>query len=164
VVSNCKIRIDVCMNYRARTGWDLAKRTVAAWVLICVAETIHGTARILFLQPVVGDFRARQVSVFTGSILVLTIAAFLRRWIGAARTKECFAVGAAWVFLTLGFEVLLGRLMGLSWERILSDYDILHGGLLPLGVAVMFFAPLIASLFNATRRKPSSADIRGHVN
>ena len=39
------------------------------------------------------------------------------------------------------FELSLGVAIGLSWERITSDYDIVKGGLLPLGFVVMAFAP-----------------------
>jgi hypothetical protein len=66
-------------------------------------------------------------------------------------------VGAIWVLLTLGFEIVLGRiLMGLTWERIFSDYDIGHGGLMPIGLTIMFFAPLIASRFRTPDPQLSS--------
>ena len=42
---------------------------------------------------------------------------------------------------TLAFEFSLGVAMGLSWERITSDYHIAKGGLLPLGLVVMAIAP-----------------------
>ena len=41
---------------------------------------------------------------------------------------------------------LVGRLvMNLSWQRLLADYNVLAGGLMPLGLAVVLFAPWIAS-------------------
>jgi len=32
--------------------------------------------------------------------------------------------------------------LDISWERIASDFDILHGGLMLFGVLVMLFAPI----------------------
>jgi hypothetical protein len=34
--------------------------------------------------------------------------------------------------------------MGASWERLAADYNLSEGGLLPLGMIVLLFAPLIA--------------------
>jgi hypothetical protein len=52
-----------------------ALRPLAVWLLILLVETIHGLARTVFLTPRLGDFRARQVSVFTASVLILAITA-----------------------------------------------------------------------------------------
>ena len=50
------------------------------------------------------------------------------------------------VVLTLVFEVGLGRLvMDYSWERIMSDYNILRGGLLSIGMVVLLLAPLLTA-------------------
>ena len=43
-------------------------RAFLVWLLIIAIESVHGTLRVLFLQPLVGDFRARQIAVFTGSL------------------------------------------------------------------------------------------------
>ena len=44
-------------------------------------------------------------------------------------------VGALWVALTLTFEILLGRAIGASWDRILSDYNPARGGFMLAGLA-----------------------------
>jgi hypothetical protein len=51
-----------------------------------------------------------------------------------------------WLFLTLAFELFLGRtVFGYSWERLASDYNLLEGGLLPIGLLVLTFSPIIAA-------------------
>ena len=142
----------------SRGNWtSVCIRAVEVWLLISVAEVIHGVARIAFLQPFVGDFPARQIAVFTGSALILAVAFLLRDWTGAKTFRECLAVGSIWILLTIGFEIFLGRiLMDLTWERILSDYDLRHGGLMPIGLTIMFFAPLLASHFRTSDHRPSS--------
>jgi hypothetical protein len=58
----------------------LLARALAVWLLIILAETIHGTLRTLLLVPLMGDFPARQVSVFTGAVVIFTVAWFTHRW------------------------------------------------------------------------------------
>lgn len=120
-------------------------RAVAVWLVLIAAETVHGTLRTLFLQPHLGDFRARQVSVFTGMALILLIAWLFSGWLRAGSTRELLSVGALWLVLTVLFEIGLGRLvLGYPWERILSDYDLSRGGLLAFGMIVLVLAPLLA--------------------
>jgi hypothetical protein len=110
------------------------------------AEVIHGTLRTLFLAPFVGDFRARQISVFTGSIIILTIVFFTIRWIGARGKKSLLAIGLAWLCLTLIFEISLGHFVfGFSWQRLGEDYNLSRGGLLPFGLLVLALSPVIAA-------------------
>lgn len=119
-------------------------RGFLAWLLIALLETLHGIARMLWLVPLVGDLRARQLAIFSGIAIVLVVAALTVRWIDAAGSRRKFAVGALWLVLMMGFDVLLGRSLGLSWSRILSDFDPLAGGFLGVGMATMLFAPWLA--------------------
>jgi hypothetical protein len=110
------------------------------------AEFLHGIARAIWLVPVVGDFHARQIGVATGTIMNLTVAVLFIRWIRPARVADAIVVGAAWLALTLVFEIAFGRLViHATWERIGSDYDLIHGGLLPLGLLALAITPLIAA-------------------
>ena len=122
-------------------------RAFGVWLLLMVAEVVHGVLRLLFLVPVVGDFRARQIGVLSGSLIVLAIACLRIAWMDAgASNRRLGAIGLAWVSLTLVFEFGLGRFVfGYSWDRILSDYNLARGGLLPLGLLVMMAAPLLAA-------------------
>lgn len=110
-----------------------------------LAETVHGIARTLLLEPLVGDLRARQIAVFTGSLIIMAIAVMTIRWIGERQPSRLFALGVMWVALTVAFEIGLGRFVfGYPWPRLASDYDLTAGGLLPLGLLVMALSPWIA--------------------
>jgi hypothetical protein len=125
---------------------QLTLRAIGVWVLVIVAEVLHGIARTLLLSPLVGDFRARQIAVFTGSIIILALAVTFIRWIRPSDVREAVYVGVLWLVLTLTFEIAFGRLVvGASWDRIASDYDLLRGGLLPIGLLVLTAAPLLAA-------------------
>ena len=96
-------------------------RSLAVWLLIIVAEILHGILRAIVLVPMVGEFRSNQIGVFTGSAIIVVIAYLTIRWIGAKRANEVLLVGLIWLVLTVAFEVLFGRfVVGLSWERIAS--------------------------------------------
>jgi hypothetical protein len=129
---------------------NVLMKGLVAWLCIIGAETIHGIARRLFLEPLVGDLRARQISVFVGSTLILAITFIFFRWLDASGTPHYFLTGLMWVTLTVAFEVLLGRfVLGVSWEQIASDYNIANGGLMVVGLLIMLFAPyIIAKLTN----------------
>jgi hypothetical protein len=49
------------------------------------------------------------------------------------------------VSLTVVFEFSLGRALGSSWDRILSDYDPSRGGLMLFGLAFMLGTPWLAA-------------------
>ena len=53
---------------------SLVRRAGAAWLLLIRAELLHGTLRELLLKPYVGDRRARQLALLTGSVIVVGVA------------------------------------------------------------------------------------------
>ncbi len=129
-------------------------RVLAVWLVIICVESIHGVLRTLYLVPLVGDFRARQISVLLGSLLILTVAYVFVRWIRADTTASLLMVGLVWLALTVVFELSFGRfVIGLSWERIASDYDVPHGGLLLCGLFVLTLSPIIAAKLRGFKNK-----------
>lgn len=127
-------------------------RGLAVWCGLILVEIAHGIARRAWLEPVVGDFRARQIAVFTGSLLILGVAAACIRWVRPVGAGDAVRVGIVWLALTLAFELAFGRfVVHASWPRIASDYDLRQGGLLPIGLLVLTFAPLIAAKLRHVR-------------
>ena len=121
-------------------------RALFVWLVIIVAESVHGTLRTLHLAPAIGDFQARRVGVVIGTVLIFAIALAFTRWIGAQSRRQLLGIGALWVALTVAFEVGLGRaVLHFDWARILADYDLSRGGLMGFGLLAMFFIPLLAA-------------------
>jgi hypothetical protein len=117
-------------------------RAFIVWVLIAALEVIHGYMRVRLLNRRVGDRRARQIAVGTGSLLILGVTALTIPWIGPASPREALAVGGLWLALMLSFEFAFGRLVfHVSWDRLLADFDWQRGGLLSFGMLVLFLAP-----------------------
>jgi hypothetical protein len=123
----------------------VALRALQIWLVIIAAESIHGTIRTVVLVPWLGDLPARQLCVFTGSIIIFTIAAIFSRWLRATAYQQ-IAVGVFWVVLTVLFEIVLGRfVLHFSWDRIVHDYDVTRGGLMGFGLLFMALTPWLAA-------------------
>jgi hypothetical protein len=144
----------------SRHTLQLWRRALAVWFLLMSAEFVHGLWRMKVLALWLGDFPARQVCVLTGSLLILFITYVCIRWIPAKTTRTLLAVGLVWLALTLAFELGLGR-FGLHrpWAEIGSDFDLLHGGMFPIGLAVLTLSPLIAARWRG-RAAESGSDNR----
>ena len=120
-------------------------RAFTVWLVIIFAESIHGTLRQLFLAPLVGDFPARRIAFFVGTLLIFAIAYLFISWIDAPNQKSLFVVGLMWMILTACFEFGLGYfVLNYSWERMFEDYDLSRGGLMGFGLVFMAFAPYLA--------------------
>jgi len=129
-------------------------RVLLVWLLIVAAETLQGGLRRMLFDPDV-EFAVRQVSVLTGAVVIFLITWTCIRWLKIRTSMGALGVGMLWVVLTLGFEVLIGRALGLGWARIAADYDLLHGGLMPLGLLAMALTPWTVRWLKARRLKPA---------
>jgi hypothetical protein len=129
-----------------REGKAYWLRAVGLWFLLMAAETLQGLWRVKVLALWIGDEFARDVAVFTGSLIILLITFACIGWIAARDAKTLLLVGSTWVVLTIGYEFALGRIaFNRSWSEIASDFDLFEGRLLPLGLLFLLFAPLLAA-------------------
>ncbi len=121
-------------------------KSMVVWLIFILAESLNGAVRMVWLVPSLGDRTAHQISFFTGSIVVLAIATLFIRWLQVTRVSQLLRIGVLWVVLTVGFEMILGRvILGYSWTQIAADYNVLNGGLMPLGLVWLMLSPWIAT-------------------
>src|SRR5215472_6564249 len=121
-------------------------RAVGLWALLMAAETLHGLWRVKVLSVWLGDQFARDVGVFIGSLIILLIAFACIDWIPARDVRTLLLVGSTWVVLTIGYELALGRFaFGRPWSEIAADFDVFRGRLLPFGLLILLFSPLLAA-------------------
>ena len=131
------------MSREDRTYW---LRALALWMILMLAETLQGLWRVKVLSIWIGDAVAREVSVFSGSLVILLITFAFIGWIAARNARTLLIVGVTWVALTVVYEFLLGRFaFHQTWADIASDFDLVHGRLLPIGLLLLLFSPLLAA-------------------
>jgi hypothetical protein len=119
-------------------------RATAGLLLLAAVETLHGIARVRLLNRHVGDRRARQIGVLTGSLLVLGVASLTIGWIGVATTAQALLVGAWWCAGMMAFDLGLGRwVFRMPWSRVLREFNPKEGGFLALGMLVVLLAPAL---------------------
>lgn len=74
--------------------------------------------------------------------------------IRAVSKRQLLFVGLLWVFLTVFFEITLGRfVLNLSWERLTEDYDLTKGGMLGFGLLFMAATPILVTMFRNRNNK-----------
>ena len=127
-------------------------RALLVWLLIVAAETLQGGLRRMLFDPDI-EFVIRQVSVLTGAVVIFAITWACIGWLKIRSAAGALGVGMLWVALTLAFEVVIGRALGLGWARIASDYDLVHGGLMPLGLLAMALTPWMVRQLKARRER-----------
>lgn len=123
-------------------GVDLAAlvRALLIWLLIMAAESAQGALR-RFLFDADTVFVARQAAVLISCAMFFAITWFSARWMDLRTARGALLVGVLWVALSLAFEIGLGRALGASWPRLLEDYDVSRGGLMPFGLLFMALTP-----------------------
>lgn len=131
----------------------LMLKAAAIWLLMMACETVHGIARVLFLQPRVGDRLSRQLGMLTGSAIIFGVAYLFIGWLRPETPRRMVAVGCLWAALTFGFEILMGLALGFQWERILAEYDPSRGGLMGFGLIFMIAVPALAVGLREKRRQ-----------
>ncbi|MDX2271539.1 MAG: hypothetical protein NW237_06250 [Cyanobacteriota bacterium] len=121
-------------------------KSIVIWLVFILVESLNGAARIFCLVPFLGDPLAHQVSFAIGSVLVLMIATLFIRWLHVSHFSQLLGIGILWLLLTVVFEISLGFfVLGYSWQQIGADYNLLQGGLMPIGLVWLMLSPLIAA-------------------
>ena len=115
-------------------------RALIVWVVFIVAESAQGALRRLLLSEA-AQVLAREVGVLIGAALIFVLTWASWNWLGLRRARGALAVGGLWVFLTLAFDLGLGRALGAGWGELTADYDPRRGGLLLFGLVAMALAP-----------------------
>jgi hypothetical protein len=115
------------------------------WLGFLAVAFSCGGVRESLLVPLLGPLPGRALgTVLVGAIILGLIYRYVRKLKDPDRHVLC-KLGIFWTVLTLGFESLVGHyVMGVSWELLLADYNVLQGRLWPLVLIVTLFGPLWA--------------------
>ena len=128
-------------------------RGALVWLLLMAAESLQGVLRHLFLSPAL-ELALHQLSVIVGVAVIFAITWALLPWMRIRTTPQALAIGVMWALLTLAFELGLGWIVGADWSRVSADYDLIHGGLMPLGLLAMALTPWTVWRLRTARATP----------
>jgi hypothetical protein len=107
---------------------------------------LNGIAREKLITPVVGDQAAHAVSSVILSLLIFLVTLFVIPWFRVSKASRLWLLGLFWLSLTVAFEFLYGRFsLGLSWRKLLDDYNLLKGRLWPLVLVTTLVSPRITA-------------------
>ena len=124
----------------------LLLKTTGIWFIMVISAILNGLFREKILIPELGISKALPLSGIFLSLFVLAITAVSIGSLGKQQKVTYFYIGAFWVFLTLIFEVVLGRLItGRSWEEILGIFSLLKGNLFILVLVTTFISPWLTA-------------------
>lgn len=73
-------------------------------------QTLHGILRVKFPNRRLGDHRARQVGVLTGTAIIVLPGWIGVPWIDPSTKVESLLVGILWMGAMLVFDIAFGRL------------------------------------------------------
>lgn len=119
-------------------------KAMGVWGVILAAMCCNGAVREGMLRGRLGELRANQVSVLTGSMLYVVILVALWGWMGIRTPGMAWGVGGMWLVMTLLFEFGFGHYVaGHSWGRLLEDYNVLAGRLWPVVLVLVVVGPRV---------------------
>lgn len=136
---------------------SLLLRALLLWSLMMLAESAQGALRRLLLDADTA-FALRQAFVVVGAVIVVAITWATLPWLRLRTSRGALLVGGGWAVLTVGFELIVGRLAGQPWASLWPDYDLRRGGLMPLGLLVMALAPWIIRRLQGAGERRSLGD------
>lgn len=136
------MRQHVSFNSSTR-GVQLYGTAAVFWLIFAGVATSAGIVRETWLVPRIGELRAHQVgTLLVCGIFLAVIAVFIRRTRPSA--QEARSIGVWWVLVAIAFEFGFGHYLdGLSWSRLLADYDLSRGRLLLLVWLTVGVGPLV---------------------
>jgi hypothetical protein len=129
--------------HRSTRAVQLYGTAAVFWLIFAGVATSAGIVRETWLVPRIGELPAHQVgTLLVCGIFLAVIAVFIRRTRPSA--QEARSIGVWWVLVAIAFEFGFGHYVdGLSWGRLLADYDLSRGRLLLLVWLTVGVGPLV---------------------
>ncbi len=122
--------------------------SVGLWFVFVVLAIINGAIRNSVYQPKVGEHKGHVISSVIAVCYILVVTYFFVNFIKFSTTLiDLFLVGLFWVTITVFFEFGFGHyVVGHSWSRLLSDYNLMKGRLWILVLLTTFGSPMLWGL------------------
>ncbi len=116
------------------------------WTVLAASAIATGAVREMLIRPRVGEQAAHVAGtlLFVGVLFLVVLGGVA--WFGEGPARHFWAVGGAWLAMTIAFEFLFMHYMrGISWEKLLADYNIFAGRLWILVLGATLVSPWLCA-------------------
>lgn len=131
-------------------------RALAVWPVFLVVAIAMGAVRDAWVAPATGEQWAHVI----GTLGFVTVMLAIQWWfIAGIRNRmeagDAWRIGLLWTLMTVGFEFgFFHYAAGVSWDRLLADYNVFAGRLWVLVLAATLCGPRL--IFAVTHRSGRS--------
>jgi len=111
-------------------------------LMLASVETLHGIARTIFVVPKIGNKRAKQYSVISGTLLAFTVCYIMVPWLNIHVDYQLILIGLVLAVFMASFDIILARfVVKLKWESIINDFNPAKGNYLIFGMISLIIIP-----------------------
>ncbi len=111
-------------------------------LMLAGVETLHGVARTVFVVPKIGNKRARQYSVISGTLLAFAVCFVMVPWLDVHDGCHLFFIGLMLAVFMALFDMVLAKLVvKMTWRAIINDFNPAKGNYLIFGLMVLAWIP-----------------------
>lgn len=122
-------------------------KSLGIWVFLAFSAIVVAIFRIRVLLPPLGEQTAHQLGTALYLIVQFIIIYIFIKNIKVKKFKTLLGIGIFWVVITIIFEFVFGHyVLGHSWQKLFTDYNIFNGRLWILVLINNIVAPIISGL------------------
>jgi len=111
-------------------------------LMLASVETLHGIARTIFVVPKIGNKRAKQYSVISGTLLAFAVCYIMVPWLDINVEYQLLLVGLVLAVFMATFDIVLARfVVKLKWKNIINDFNPAKGNYLIFGMISLIIIP-----------------------
>lgn len=117
---------------------------VLFWLILVLIGVANGILRETTYGSQMAELRAHQLSTLFGMLLCGAAVWIFAGYFPIESKRTAIIIGVIWLALTVVFEFGFGRYVaGHSWNRLLSDYNVLSGRIWVLFLVWILILPYI---------------------
>ena len=111
-------------------------------LMLASVETLHGVARTIFVVPKIGNKRAKQYSVISGTLLAFVVCYIMVPWLDIHIEYQLVLVGLVLAVFMASFDIILAKfVVKLKWKSIINDFNPAKGNYLIFGMLSLIIIP-----------------------
>ena len=111
-------------------------------LMLASVETLHGIARSIFVVPRIGNKRAKQYSVISGTLLAFAVCYIMVPWLNINIVYQLILIGLVLAVFMALFDIVLARfVVKMKWESIINDFNPAKGNYLIFGMIALIIIP-----------------------